>query len=112
MVRIRIEFDDCEPDPLAVATWIEKSLTIGLSGFPAERSPSEVTTLDMSLLLEVSPNPEVSVSFQVRQYIGGPFSPQFLPEIVMHSPQGQRPNPSGVFDSSALRNVSGRRALL
>src|SRR5690242_1537394 len=37
MLRSSTLFDDCEPEPLTVATWMEKSLTIGFwVGAPVE----------------------------------------------------------------------------
>mgnify|MGYP003693826371 CR=1 FL=1 len=46
--------EDCDPDPLAVAIWKEKSLMIGFSGIGAATRPSWVTTLDMKLSLLVT----------------------------------------------------------
>ena len=51
IARMRMLFDDMLPDPLAVATWIEKSLTTG--GRPAGSARfSSRTAVDMLLLKE------------------------------------------------------------
>src|SRR5215471_20250027 len=53
MDRMRIVFDDWDPEPLAVATWIEKSLTTG-GRFAASERFSSRTAVDMQLLRRVT----------------------------------------------------------
>src|SRR6185295_13720843 len=49
MERIRMLFEDMDPEPFAVATWIEKSLTTGVEGAGADLLSSR-TAVDMTLL--------------------------------------------------------------
>jgi hypothetical protein len=46
MERISTLFDDCEPEPLTVATWIVKSLTIGAP--PAAGSVRTAVAVEVS----------------------------------------------------------------
>src|SRR5215475_11144878 len=51
--RMRIVLEDCEPEPLAVATWIEKSLITGGRLADSECFSSR-TAVDMRLLWRAS----------------------------------------------------------
>src|SRR4030095_2132803 len=53
MDRIRIVFEDCDPEPLAVATWIERSWITGGRLAASERFSSR-TAVDMRLLRRAS----------------------------------------------------------
>src|SRR5947209_160927 len=62
MERIRTLFDDCDPEPLTVATWMVRSLTIGAA--PAEGSSSTAVAVSVS---------DTSLSLLGERGVAGPF---------------------------------------